>query len=233
VITIAEPDAITLLLQDIVAGFEQPRLLRLAPDPSSCSDALSHLGSIPCDNSDYTLIVAGMSTCRSECENSLSYFKPVSCLSSLQSRPSPGSCHSSLYAKYSELGTSRIMDFCSVDDDQHTPPEVSGSGYFSNAEGSLVQRQPDPPCPAPQEISLIHLLMQPTSQKASTVTCRELVLYSRYPRVWEVDDLVAAWRCFVRSRGGKTWVAYWIIGIITLLEAVLVNFPASGLQKHD
>jgi len=125
------------------------------------------------------------------------------------------------------------MEFCSVGDDQPTPPEVSESGYFTNTEGSLVQRQPDPLCSPSQEISLIHLSMQPTSQKAPTVTCRDIVLYSRYPRAWEVDDLVAAWRCFVRSRGGKKWVAYWIIGIVVLLEAVLANFTASGLRKHD
>ena len=137
--------------------------------------------------------------------------------------------HSSLPSGDSELGTSRTLDFCSVGGAQRTFLEVSGSGYFTNTEFSLVYKQPDPPCHT-QETSLTHIARQLTPQRDPSIpTSRELVLYLRHPRAWEVDDLMAAWRCFVRLRGGKRWVAYGFVGIAVLLQAFLTNFLASGL----
>lgn len=213
-----------------MAGFGEPHLLGIAPDSSLCSEALSNLGFIPCDDSGCTFVDAGVTTCRPEREISLSYCKPDTC------HPCPQSCHSSfgfhhssLPAEDSELGTSRTLDFHSIGDAQRTFFEISESGYFTNTEFSLVYKQPDPPCHT-QETSLTHIPRQPTPQRdPSTDTSRELVLYLRHPRAWEADDLMAAWRCFVRSRGGKRWVAYGMVGIAVLLQAVLVNFLASGL----
>ena len=230
VTSITEPDVIALALQALVAGFGEPHLLRIVPNSSLCSEAPSYLGSVFYDDSDCIFVDAGVTTCRSKCETSLSYCKPDTDPSCPQSRRSSfGFHHSSLTAEDSELGTSRTLDFHSVSDDQHTFLGVSESGYFTNTEVSLVYRQPDPPRRA-QEISLIRIQRQLTSQRdPSTVTSRELVLYLRHPRAWEVDDLVAAWRCFIQSRGGKRWVAYGIVGIAVLLQAVLANFLASGL----
>jgi len=206
VTNITEPDAIALLLQDLVAGFEESHLLRIAPDSSFCSEALPSLNSVPCDDSDCTFVDEEVTTCRSEREISLSYYKPNT-----------------------ELEAPRALDLHSASNDRHAPLEVHESGYFTNTEVSLVYKQSDPPHYT-QETSLIHIPRQLTSQRdPSTVTSRELVPYSRHPRAWEVDDLVAAWRCFVRSRRGKRWVAYGIVGIAALLQAAVVNFLASGL----
>ncbi|KAF9648693.1 hypothetical protein BDM02DRAFT_3269285 [Thelephora ganbajun] len=223
-----EPDAITRLFHDLIAKFVELRLLRITPDSSLCSEALSHR-SVPRDDSDCTVIDTSMSNCRSELVSSLSHCKPASDLLDLRScHPSYGSHHSSLYPKDPELGTSGTLYFYSVKDDD-TLPEVSEFGYFTNTKGSFVQEQSNPYYIA-QEASLIHLPRQLTSQEdPSVVTCRELVLHSQYPRAWEVDDLVAACRCFVQSRRGKEWVVYGTVGIIVLLEALLANFLASGL----
>ena len=178
---LTEPGAITLILQDFVAGFEGARSLRILPGPSSYS------------------------------ENSLPCCRLISC------PPSP--------TKDSELGTSGTLDLYSASGDRHVLLAVLQSRNFTNTEDSQVQRPPDHSFPTSQENSLIHSQRQLTSEEdSSTVTCRELVLHSRYPRAWEIDDLVAAWRCFVRSRGGKRWLTYGIIGIAVLLETVLENF---------
>lgn len=206
VTNITEPDAIALLLQDLVAGFEEPHLLRITPDSSFRSEALSNLGPIPCDDSDCTFVDEGVTACRSEREISLSYYKPDT-----------------------ELKAPRALDLHSAGNDRHAPLEVHESRYFTDNEVSLVYKQIDPPHYT-QEISLIHIPRRLTSQRdPSTVTSRELVPYLRHPRAWEVDDLVAAWRCFVRSRRGKRWAAYGIVCIATILQAAVANFLASGL----
>ena len=223
-----------LALHDPVAGFDESRMLKIALDSSFSSEASFHPGSVPCGDSDWTFVDAGIPTCQHEYEGPLSYHPLVSDLFHLGSDRFPsGPHHSSLRAGDSELGTFGNADFYSVDDDHNTLLEVSQSGYFTNAEGLFVQKQTDLPRSTPQESSLIHLPRRLTSQEdPPIVACRELVLYSRYPRAWEVDDLVAAWRCFARSRGGKRWVAYGIIGITALLEAALTNFLAPGLRGH-
>lgn len=81
VTNITEPDAIALLLQDPVARFGEPHLLRVMPDSSLCSKALSHLGSVPCDDSDRTFVDAGVTIYRSEGEISPSHCKPGTGLS--------------------------------------------------------------------------------------------------------------------------------------------------------
>jgi hypothetical protein len=213
-----------------VAEFGEPRLPRIVPDPSFCSEALSHLGYVPCNDSDCTFVEVGVTACRSEREISLSHHKPDTGLSRPQSHRSSFELHHSLLsAEDSELGTSRTLGFRSVGDDRHTFLEVSDSGYFTNTEVSAVDKQPNPPCRT-QEISLIYTPRQLTSRRdPSIVTTRELVLYLQHPRAWEVDDLVAAWRCFVQSRRGKRWVAYGIVGMAVILQTVLTNFLASGM----
>lgn len=206
VTNIIEPDVVALLLQDLVAGFEEFHLLRITPDSSFCSEALSHLDSVPCEDSDCTIVDEGVTICRSEREVSQSYYKPGT-----------------------ELEAPRALDLHSAGDNRHVPLEVHESGYFAETEVSLVNKRPNPPRHA-RETSSIHIPRQLTSRRdPSTVTSRELVPYLRHPRAWEVDDLVAAWRCFVRSRRGKRWVTYGIVGIAILLQAAVMNFLASGL----
>lgn len=206
-----------------MAGFEEPHLLGIASGSSSYSEPLSHPESVSCDDSDCTFVDAGVTTYQSECELSLSYHKPDSCISRHRTRRPPfGSHHSLLHAEDSELGTSGTLDSCSFGDDWHTSLEASESGYFTNTERGSPRHT--------EETSLIHTPRQLTSQRdPSAVASRELVLYLRHSRAWEVDDLVAAWRCFVQSRRGKKWVTYGIVGIVVLLQATLVNFLASGL----
>ena len=230
VTNIIEPDTITPLLQDLMAGSGEPHLLRIASDSSLCSRTLFHLGSVSRVDSDCAFVDAGVMTCLSEREISPSCYKLNFGLSCPRSRRPSGSLHLSLSAEDSELGTSGTLDFCSVGDDQHIFLKVSKSGYFTNTEVSSVHRQPDSPCRTPQETSIIHIPRQLASQwDPSTVTSRELVLYLQHQRAWEVDDLVAAWRCFVRSRGGRRWVTCGIVGVAALLHAVLANFLASSL----
>lgn len=189
-----------------MAGFEDSHLLRIASDSSFCSEALSHFGSVPCDDSDCTFVDEGVTTCRSEREISLSSYKPDT-----------------------ELEAPRAPDLHPAGNDRHVSLEVHESGYFTDTEVSLVYKQFYPPRYT-QETSLTHTPRQLIHQQdPSTVTSRELVPYLRHPRPWEVDDLVAAWRCFVRSCRGRRWVAYGIVGIVTLLQAAVVNFLASGM----
>ena len=115
-----------------------------------------------------------------------------------------------------------------VGDGRRTPPGVSESEYFMNAELSFVYSQPGSRH-SHRETSLIHIPRRSGPQRSpQAVTSRELVLYLRYPRAWEADDLAAAWRCFAGSRRGKRWMAYGTVGIVVLLQAVLVNVLSSG-----
>lgn len=211
-----------------MSGFEEPRLLGIAPG-SSCSETRSHPESSPCGDSDYTFVDAGV-TIRPERELSLSHCESDPGLQCPRSRGSPlGSRPSLLLAEDSELGNSGTLDSSSIGDDQRTSLEVSESGYFTNAEVLLVHGQHDPPRHT-QETSLIHIPGQLASQRdPSVVTSRELVLYLSHPRAWEVDDIVAAWRCFIQSRRGRKWVAYGIFGIAVLLQTILADFLASCL----
>jgi hypothetical protein len=229
---ITDPGPITLALRDLVVESEEPRPFRILPDSLFRSEATSHLESVPCGDSDCPFADMGTSTCQSQQKSSLPYLESAS---GLQSRcSSSGSHHCSLYTEDPELGTTRTTDSHSIGSDWPTILEVSESGYFTNTEGSLVQRQLDPPRSGSRETSLIHLPSQlPSQDDPPTVACRELVLYSQYPRAWEVDDLAAAWRCFVQPREGKRWVAYGIVGIAVVLGAVLTNFLSSGLQKYS
>ena len=175
---ITEPDHVTLALRNLVVGFGGSRLFGIASNSSSSPEALSsHLPPVPCCDSDRTFVDVDVSACRYEPEASLSYRMPVSDNSRLGSSCSSEPHHSSLHSGDSGLGTSGTVDFHSVGGDWHTPLEVSDSGYFTNSEDPLLQRQTYPLHSTPQETSLVHLPAQCTSQEdPPIVICRELVL---------------------------------------------------------
>ena len=201
----------------------------MRPDSSICSEGLPYFGSVSCDASDCAFVDAEVTTGPldyiippSHCKLGFSFSRPPSRrISTELHRPLPS-------ADASELGTFGTLDFCSVGDDQRTSPGVSESDHSTNAEFSLEHLEPDHHH-ARWETSLIHIPRHPRfPHDPPTVTSRELILYLRHPRAWEIDDLVAAWRCFVGSRSGKRWVAYGTIGIVVLLQAALVDFLSSA-----
>ena len=226
VTNITEPDVITLLLRDLVSGFGEPHLLGIGPDSSSFSEAPPHFGSVSCDDSDCTFVDAEVKT---DHKISSSHCRPNFGFSrSLLHRTSTKLNHPLSPAEIPEPGTLGTLDLCTVGDNRRTSPGVSESEYFMNAELSFVYSQPGSRH-SHRETSLIHIPRRSGPQRSpQAVTSRELVLYLRYPRAWEADDLAAAWRCFARSRRGKRWMAYGTVGIVVLLQAVLVNFLSSG-----
>ena len=193
---ITEPDAIALLLQDLVAGFEESHLLGIGSDTSTCFEALPHFGSVSFDDPDHAFVDAEVTACpldriipSSHCKLGFGFLSPPS------PRTSTELHHPLPPAEVSEPGTFGTLEFCSFGDDQRTSPGVPESDHPTNAEFSLVYSEPDPHrthC----ETSLIHIPRRPSfPHDPPAVTSRELILYLRHPRagkltiLWPLGDV--------------------------------------------